>query len=73
MIAILNEFYGTNKEQEIPPPLRSLSDYIFSVLAFPASLFVTSVYWTLYAINDELAFPIKAQEIVPRFVINLIY
>jgi hypothetical protein len=73
VISILSEFHHRKKDESgKPSSLRSLTDHIFATLAFPVSIYVTSVYWSSFMINEEITFPKKAQEVVPRFLFIII-
>ena len=52
-------------------PVRSLCrfrDYIFCSVSLPSSIFVTFLFWGLYAYNRELIFPRELEPYYPWWV-----
>ncbi|KAB0793341.1 hypothetical protein PPYR_12961 [Photinus pyralis] len=57
-ICLLNSFIGSNEiNPKSKPPIRKLRDTIMAGIAFPMALFVSLMFWGIYAIDRELIFP----------------
>jgi len=56
--AVLNDLLGTDEvEVRKQSVLQQWRDWLFTSLAFPLGMFVSFIFWTLYAIDRELIFP----------------
>ena len=67
-IALICDFISNpnntrNKTKQ--PVIVSLRDTVFNSLALPIGTFVTISFWTLYAIDRELIFPVGIEEWYP--------
>jgi hypothetical protein len=52
---------------EITGKFQKIKDYLFATTLFPASMFVGTSFWIIYAIDRELIYPKIIDEFLPRF------
>lgn len=54
-VSFVNDWIGTNaKNVKERPLIRRVKDFIFAALAFPLSITVSFLFWSLYAVDREL-------------------
>ena len=53
--------------------LTKVRDIMFASAAFPMGLFVGVIFWSLWAVDRELVFPVKLDEYIPPLVNHLMH
>lgn len=67
-ISLLNDLFGSNDAAPRKLPLiRKLKDLVFSV-AFPAAVYVSSSFWSIYNYDKELIFPEELAKVFPLWL-----
>lgn len=70
----MNDFIGSNDVcKQKRPWLRSCKDFIFAALAFPLSLHVTIVFWTMFVFDRETVLPSKFEGIFPPWLNHAVH
>ncbi|GBP46591.1 Androgen-induced gene 1 protein [Eumeta japonica] len=73
-VSAINDIFGTDEESPKKIPLiRSIRDVIFTTLALPASMYVTTVFWSIYAIDRELILPSEMDKAFPSWLNHLLH
>lgn len=53
--------------------LRKVRDYLFASMAFPLGIFVSTMFWFLYAINRQLIYPMCFDQYFPWWQKHLMH
>lgn len=73
-ISFINDCIGTNDCCILTRPwIRKCKDFLFSTLAFPLSLHVTIVFWSLYFYDRESVLPERFQDIFPSWLNHVVH
>lgn len=73
-ISFINSFVGSHAQHKSEATkLQKVRDYFFSTVAFPIGIFVTVMFWTLYAIDRELVFPVELDKYFPVYVNHMLH
>ncbi|GBP46589.1 Androgen-induced gene 1 protein [Eumeta japonica] len=73
-LATANDIIGTDEAfPEETPLIRSIRDIAFSAFAVPTAMYVTFVFWSIYAVNRELILPKKADGVIPSWLNHLMH
>ena len=76
VICLLNEVFGSAnaKRDKVPTSkLQGFRDFIFSTMAFPVSLLVTTSFWAIYGVNRELIWPTFLDKHYPLWVNHMVH
>ncbi|CAL4154600.1 unnamed protein product, partial [Meganyctiphanes norvegica] len=72
--AALNDLFGTEElEVRKQSTLQQWRDWLFTTLAFPLGMFVSFIFWTLYAIDRELIFPASLDTWFPTWLNHVMH
>jgi len=73
-ICLLDAIYESDiKSKEREPLLQRFRDFIFSTLAFPVSILVTTSFWAIYGVNRELIWPSFLDQFYPLWVNHMVH
>lgn len=73
-IAVLNDLIGTDESNiRKQSSLQQWRDWLFTTLAFPLGMFVSFIFWTLYAIDRELIFPASLDTWFPAWLNHVMH
>ncbi|XP_021947844.1 androgen-induced gene 1 protein isoform X2 [Folsomia candida] len=66
---IVNDFAGTSElNPKRQSSLQKFRDYIFASWVFPAGMFVSVIFWGIYAVDRELMFPKVLDSFYPTWL-----
>lgn len=68
-LAFINDIYGTDtiiKRRQ--SSLQKLRDFLFSTIVFAAGTFVSISFWSLYAVDRKLIFPVEYDSWFPNWL-----
>lgn len=74
-ICLLNDLFGsneTNLDKKIPS-IRRFKDFLYASIGFPMSMFVGSLFWTLWFIDRELVLPKAMDPYFPMWLNHLMH
>ncbi|XP_063243481.1 androgen-dependent TFPI-regulating protein-like [Bacillus rossius redtenbacheri] len=57
-----------DRQSRLAPHVARLADLVFWALVFPGTIFVGSVFWTLYTLDRELVYPTPIDAVLPRWL-----
>ncbi|KAJ6664492.1 hypothetical protein lerEdw1_007149 [Lerista edwardsae] len=67
-ISFLTDAFVLMKKYRIAKPMFSFRDLLFGALAFPASMFVFAMFWTLYLYDREMVYPKSIDFVIPAWI-----
>lgn len=72
--SLLNDVFGSNSVyKKDRTTIQKLRDYVFGSLVFPLGMFVATTFWTLWAINRELVFPVALDAFFPGWLNHIMH
>ena len=75
-VCLLDAIVGSkdkSKAKTPTSPLQRFRDFLFSTLAFPVSILVTTSFWAIYGVNRELIWPSFLDKIYPLWVNHMVH
>lgn len=67
-LCLLNDFFGaTENHPQQASALRKFKDFFFAAFAFPLAMCTGISFWAIYALDQNLIFPITNDEFFPRY------
>lgn len=75
-VCLLDAIVGSNDKPKGNIPTSRLlrfRDFLFSTLAFPVSILVTTSFWAIYGVNRELIWPTFLDKIYPLWVNHMVH
>lgn len=74
VLCVLNDFFGSNTMTlSRQSSLQKLRDWLFTSLVFPMGVFVSFIFWALYAFDRELIFPASLDEWFPSWLNHIMH
>ncbi len=73
-LCIVNNLFGSQATaKNSASGLQRARDFVFATVAFPIGQFVGLMFWTLYAIDRDLVFPVILDKFFPPYVNHLMH
>ncbi|XP_074656908.1 androgen-induced gene 1 protein-like [Tubulanus polymorphus] len=75
-VCFLNDLFGTDYQPGDPRRaslLQRIRDYTLSVIALPVGLFVVTSFWSIFAYNRELIFPVALDKFFPSWLNHIMH
>ncbi|XP_071530640.1 androgen-induced gene 1 protein-like [Panulirus ornatus] len=73
-LCVLNDIVGSDtailSQQSV---LQKLRDWLFTSLVFPMGVFVSFIFWVLYAVDRELIFPASLDKWFPSWLNHIMH
>ena len=73
LVGLCTELFGTDSNKATPSRLQKMRDFMFGSLAFPLGIFVSIIFWALYALDRNLVFPPKMDEFYPLWSNHMLH
>ena len=70
-LAIIDKSYSKN--YQTATSLKAVTDFVFTSLAFPVGVFVTSMFWVILSIDRELAYPAAIDQFYPSIFNHMMH
>ena len=70
-IGLCNELYRSISTKS--SRLQKLRDYLFSTVSFPLGVWVTTMFWSLYAVDRNLIFPKMMDKFYPPWFCHMVH
>ncbi|XP_068217198.1 androgen-induced gene 1 protein-like isoform X2 [Palaemon carinicauda] len=73
-LCVANDLFGSEaKVRNEQSALQKYRDWLFTTLVFPMGLFVSLIFWSLYAIDRELIFPAELDLWFPAWLNHVMH
>ena len=74
LIALTNDIFGSEaRTKEHSSATQKIRDFMFSSVAFPTGVFVTSVFWLIYIVDRKLIFPEELDKYFPAITNHMMH